>query len=79
MDDKAIFELFRTELYTPVVGDILDSMGRVHQFLPQPIQPMRTAMKLIGRTHGSGWYVRNGDSFQMDRPRYDPAWLTGKE
>jgi 4-hydroxy-4-methyl-2-oxoglutarate aldolase len=49
MDDKAIFELFRAELYTPVVGDILDSMGRVHQFLPQPIQPMRTAMKLIGR------------------------------
>lgn len=49
MDDKAIFELFRSELYTPVVGDILDSMGRVHQFLPQPIQPMRTAMKLIGR------------------------------
>ncbi|ATI79582.1 flavin reductase family protein [Sphingobium yanoikuyae] len=37
------------------------------------------AMKLIGRTHGSGWYVRNGDSFQMDRPRYDPARLTGKE
>ena len=30
------------------------------------------AMKLIGRTHGSGWYVRNSDSFQMDRPRYDP-------
>jgi len=49
MDDKAIFELFRTELYTPVVGDILDAMGRVHQFLPQPIQPMRTEMKLIGR------------------------------
>jgi flavin reductase (DIM6/NTAB) family NADH-FMN oxidoreductase RutF len=32
------------------------------------------AMKLIGRTHGSGWYVRNGDSFQMERPRYDPDW-----
>lgn len=31
------------------------------------------AMKLIGRTHGSGWYVRNGDSFQMQRPAYDPA------
>jgi flavin reductase (DIM6/NTAB) family NADH-FMN oxidoreductase RutF len=30
------------------------------------------AMKLIGRTHGSGWYVRNSDSFQMERPRYDP-------
>jgi hypothetical protein len=35
-------------------------------------------MKLIGRTHGSGWYVRNSDSFQMDRPRYDPSRLAGK-
>lgn len=29
------------------------------------------AMKLIGRTHGGGWYVRNSDSFKMDRPAYD--------
>jgi regulator of RNase E activity RraA len=49
MDDKTIFDLFRTELYTPVVGDILDTLGLVHQFLPQPIQPMQTGMKLIGR------------------------------
>ena len=33
------------------------------------------AMKLIGRTHGSGWYVRNSDSFKMDRPPFDPARL----
>ncbi len=49
MDDSEIFELFRAELYTPVVGDVLDTLGRVHQFLPQPIQPMLTGMKLIGR------------------------------
>ena len=30
------------------------------------------AMKLIGRTHGAGWYVRNSDSFAMERPRFDP-------
>lgn len=30
------------------------------------------AMKLIGRTHGAGWYVRNSDSFQIERPRFDP-------
>jgi flavin reductase (DIM6/NTAB) family NADH-FMN oxidoreductase RutF len=29
------------------------------------------AMKLIGRTHGSGWYVRNSDAFQLERPRYE--------
>ncbi|WP_068090338.1 flavin reductase family protein [Novosphingobium rosa] len=37
------------------------------------------AMKLIGRTHGSGWYVRNGDSFQMARPAFDPDRLAPKD
>ncbi len=49
MTDDALFDLFRTELYTPVVGDILDTLGLVHQFLPQPIQPMLPGMKLVGR------------------------------
>lgn len=30
------------------------------------------AMKLIGRTHGRGWYVRNSDAFQIERPTLDP-------
>jgi 4-hydroxy-4-methyl-2-oxoglutarate aldolase len=47
--DKKLFELCRKELYTPVVGDILDDLGFTHQFLPQPIQPAREAMKLAGR------------------------------
>lgn len=49
MTDRDLFDLFRAELYTPVVGDILDTLGCYHQFLPQPIQPMRTEMKLVGR------------------------------
>lgn len=49
MNDAALFDLFKAELYTPVVGDILDTLGLVHQFLPQPIQPMVTSMKLVGR------------------------------
>src|SRR5262245_1735134 len=48
-DDLELFDLVRRELYTPVVGDILDDLGFVHQFLPQPIQPMREGIKLIGR------------------------------
>ena len=48
-DDPALFDLVRRELYTPVVGDILDDLGHVHQFLPQPIQPMREDMRLVGR------------------------------
>jgi 4-hydroxy-4-methyl-2-oxoglutarate aldolase len=48
-NDAELFELIRNELYTPVVGDILDDLGYTHQFLPQPIHPMREAMKLAGR------------------------------
>ena len=49
MNDKDLFDTVRAELYTPVVGDILDGMGLMHQFLPQPIQPMTLNMKLVGR------------------------------
>src|SRR5436189_6182590 len=48
-DDPTIFREIRDTLYTPVVGDILDDLGFNHQFLPQPIQPMREQMKLAGR------------------------------
>jgi hypothetical protein len=44
-----VFSLMTRELYTPAVGDILDDLGFTHQFLPQPIQPMREEMKLAGR------------------------------
>jgi len=47
--DAQLFQLMRDVLYTPVVGDILDDIGFVHQFLPQAIQPMRDEMKLAGR------------------------------
>ena len=49
MNDAALFDLFKAELYTPVVGDILDTLGLYHQFLPAPIQPMTTDMTLVGR------------------------------
>ena len=47
-NDQELFDLMKRELYTPVVGDILDGMGYYHQFLPQPIQPAREDMKLAG-------------------------------
>jgi 4-hydroxy-4-methyl-2-oxoglutarate aldolase len=48
-NDTELFELVRATLYTPVVGDILDALGCYHQFLPQPIQPLREEMKVVGR------------------------------
>ena len=47
--DSELFALICRELYTPVVGDILDDLGFTHQFLPQPIQPLREEMRLAGR------------------------------
>lgn len=47
--DEELFALMRKTLYTPVVGDILDTLGCVHQFLPPPIQPLREEMKIVGR------------------------------
>lgn len=47
--DSELFALCTRELYTPVVGDVLDDLGFTHQFLPPPIQPLRSEMKLAGR------------------------------
>lgn len=47
--DEELFALIKSELYTPVVGDILDLKGRYHQFLPQPIQPLKEHMVIVGR------------------------------
>jgi len=47
--DEALLALMRKSLYTPVVGDILDQLGRTHQFLPPAIRPLRPEMKLAGR------------------------------
>jgi regulator of RNase E activity RraA len=48
-DDAELFELLRTELYTAIVGDILDVLGRRHQFLPPQCQPLRPDMVVAGR------------------------------
>lgn len=48
-DDALRFEPIKSFLYSPVIGDILDGMGYVHQFLPQAIQPMTLEMRIVGR------------------------------
>jgi regulator of RNase E activity RraA len=47
---KAFFELIRRELYTAVVGDVMDSIGFRHQFLPPQIKPLRNDMIIVGRS-----------------------------
>ncbi len=47
--DQELFDLAKRELFTAVVGDVMDKMGLLRQFLPPQIKPMRDDMILIGR------------------------------
>ena len=47
--DKELFELAKKELFTALVGDILDKLGHFHQFLSPDIKPINKNMVLIGR------------------------------
>lgn len=48
-EDAERFALVRSMLYTPVVGDCLDAVGRHHQFLPPEIRPLSPGSVLVGR------------------------------
>ena len=48
-NDKELFEIAKKELFTALVGDIMDKMGYLHQFLSPKIKPLRKDMVTIGR------------------------------
>jgi len=48
-DDETLFALMRQQLFPAVVGDILDTMGFLHQFLSPQIRPLRSDMVIVGR------------------------------
>lgn len=47
--DDELFSFARRELNSAVIGDVLDFMGRTHQFLPPQIQPLRNDFVVCGR------------------------------
>lgn len=47
--DEQLFSLARAELFTAVVGDVMDKLKLYHQFLPPQIQPLYDDMVVIGR------------------------------
>lgn len=47
--DEELFSTIRQELFTCVVGDVMDKMGLQHQFLPPQIRPLRPDTVLMGR------------------------------
>lgn len=48
-NDSELFELMKRELFSAVIGDVMDKMGLLHQFLPQYLQPLRDDMVVAGR------------------------------
>ena len=48
-DDQELFKIARHELFTALVGDVLDKLGYLHQFLPAQVKPLQRDMVVIGR------------------------------
>ena len=47
--DKELFELIDQELFSCVIGDVMDHLDHRHQDLPPNIRPLFDGMKVIGR------------------------------
>ena len=47
--DSELFEIAKKELFTALVGDVMDKLGYLHQFLSPNIKPVRKDMVVIGR------------------------------
>ena len=59
--DEEFFSLAEKELFTCVVGDVLDRQNLVHQYLPPEIRPLSPQTVMIGRAMP----VLAGDAFQV--------------
>jgi regulator of RNase E activity RraA len=47
--DEELFRSARRELFSAVIGDVMDKFGFQHQFLPPAIMPLDRAMVVCGR------------------------------
>ena len=47
--DDELFALSEQELFPAVIGDVMDHMGLLSQFLPASIRPLNPGMRVIGR------------------------------
>ena len=48
-NDNELFSLVREELFVAVVGDVMDNLGLLHQFLPPKIRALDAKMVTVGR------------------------------
>jgi len=48
-NDDELFRIIKQELFSAVVGDVMDKQGYLRQFLPPQIQPLDDDMFVVGR------------------------------
>ena len=48
-NDHELFSIMKRNLFSAVIGDIMDKMGYLNQFLPPAIKPLRKDMLVAGR------------------------------
>ncbi|MCC7346207.1 MAG: RraA family protein, partial [Variibacter sp.] len=66
--DDELFAIARRELFTAVVGDVMDKLKLRRQFLPPAIQPLRRDMVAVGRA----MTVLEADFFEDVAPGANP-------
>ena len=49
LPDSEYFDMLRRELFSAVIGDVMDQLGCQHQFLPPQVQPLRPDLVVVGR------------------------------
>ncbi len=47
--DDQLFSWMKAELFSAVIGDVMDKQGMLHQFLPPYLRPLRDDMVVAGR------------------------------
>jgi 4-hydroxy-4-methyl-2-oxoglutarate aldolase len=67
--DDALLDVLRERLYVPVVSDVLDGMGLLHQAMDERLRPLAPGMRLIGRAHTvltADVYERSSDPYRLE-------------
>ena len=73
-DDQELFPIIKQHLFSAVIGDVMDKLGYLHQFLPPEIKPLRGDMIVAGRAmtvleadvHGE--FSGSGNNAILDKP-----------
>jgi regulator of RNase E activity RraA len=71
MSEDEILRVVREQLFTAVIGDVMDTMGLTRQFLPPSIRGLRPEMTFVGRAMP----VLEADLGPRERPGGEPFGL----